>query len=109
MTTADHRESGLDLTARDDSVRPQDDFYRSWHGAWLDSFEIPADKAEYAAFVALHDAAQEQLRDIITDLADQSPAADTPAGKIAALYASFMDTDTIEALGTTPLAKGSRP
>mgnify|MGYP000872283373 FL=1 len=105
MTTADHRESGLDLTARDDSVRPQDDFYRSWHGAWLDSFEIPADKAEYAAFVALHDAAQEQLRDIITDLADQSPAADTPAGKIAALYASFMDTDTIEALGTTPLAK----
>lgn len=40
--------SGIDLTSRDELVRPQDDFYRSWHGRWLDEFEIPADKAEYA-------------------------------------------------------------
>ena len=96
--------SGLDSSGRDPAVRPQDDFYRSWHGRWLDEFEIPADKAEYASFIALHDQSQEQLRDIISELAAELPPSDTPAGKIAALFASFMDTDRLEQLGTTPIA-----
>ena len=82
---ADHAlPSGLDFTGRDEAVRPQDDFYRSWHGRWLAEFEIPADKAEYASFIALHDQSQEQLRDIISELAAELPPTDTPAGKIAA-------------------------
>ncbi len=102
---ADHAlPSGLDFTGRDEAVRPQDDFYRSWHGRWLAEFEIPADKAEYASFIALHDQSQEQLRDIISELAAELPPTDTPAGKIAALYASFMDTDRLELLGMTPIS-----
>ena len=61
--------SGVDSSGADPSVRAQDDFYRAWHGRWLEEFQIPADKAEYAAFTTLHDTAQEQLRDIITELA----------------------------------------
>ena len=96
--------SGLDLDGRDDQVRPQDDFYRSWHGQWLETFAIPEDKAEYAPFVALHDTSQEQLRDIITELGDAQPEPGTVAAKIGDLYASFMDTATRERLGLTPLA-----
>ena len=104
MTIDTTVESGIDFGGRDEQVRPQDDFFRSWHGTWLAEFEIPEDKAEYAAFTTLHDTAQEQLRDIITELGASDPEPDSVAGKIAALFASFMDTERRDALGTTPLA-----
>lgn len=96
-------DSGIDLTGQDPEVRPQDDFYRAWHGTWLQEFEIPADKAEYASFNALNDAAQEQLRAIIEELAQTQPDPNSPAGKIAALYADFMDVDRLQELGLTPI------
>lgn len=96
--------SGIDTSGRDDSVRPQDDFYRAFHGQWLADFEIPADKAEYASFTMLHDEAQEQLKAIIEDLAASQPPVDTSAGKIAALFADFLDTDARDAAGIAPLA-----
>ncbi len=95
--------SGIDLSERDESVRPQDDFYRSWHGRWLDEFDIPADKAEYASFTKLRDQSLEQLRDIITELSDSKPPVETPSGKVAALFADFMDTDAIAERGLAPL------
>ena len=98
------RASGIDSTGRDAAVRPQDDFYRSWHGTWLDTFEIPADKAEYASFSKLHDEAQEQLKAIITELAATKPPVDTPAGKIATMYADFLDEAARNAAGTAPVA-----
>ncbi|MEI2642603.1 MAG: hypothetical protein V9G10_09785 [Candidatus Nanopelagicales bacterium] len=58
---------------QDTSVRVQDDFYRHWLGQWLDTFEIPDDKAEFASFTDLHDKAQDQLRTIIEDLAAAEP------------------------------------
>ena len=64
-------ESGIDLAAAlDPQVRPQDDFFRAINGRWLDEFEIPEDKARYASFTALHDVAEEQLHEIITELSD---------------------------------------
>lgn len=95
--------SGIDLTSRDESVRPQDDFYRAWHGHWLDTFEIPADKAEYASFTKLRDESLEQLRAIIDELVALDPAVEIPAGKIATLYADFMDTEAIAQQGLAPL------
>lgn len=96
--------SGLDLTGRDPFVRPQDDFYRSWHGHWLDTFEIPVDKADYVAFTALHDEAQEHLKEIIEDVSAGEPPAGSIAAQIAALYASFMDSARRDGLGLEPIA-----
>ncbi|MEN5073055.1 M13-type metalloendopeptidase [Isoptericola cucumis] len=97
--------SGIDLSALDQAVRPQDDLYRHVNGRWLDQHEIPADRAMDGAFRALHDLSEERVRAIITDLAatDALDRASTPA-KIGALYASFMDTERVESLGTAPLA-----
>lgn len=103
MSTDVTASSGIDFSGRDRDIRLQDDFFRAWHGRWLDEFDIPADKAEYAAFTALHDTAQEQLRDIITELADTHPDPDSIPGKIASLYASFMNTDLRNERGLTPL------
>ncbi|GAA1854303.1 M13 family metallopeptidase [Myceligenerans crystallogenes] len=98
MTTeATPLRSGIDLDALDPGVRPQDDLFRHVNGRWIDAHEIPADRAMDGAFRALFDQAEEHVREIITD---------APAGsQIGDLYASFMDTAHIEALGTEPLAQ----
>jgi putative endopeptidase len=99
--------SGIDLEALDPATRPQDDLYRHVNGRWLATHEIPADRAMDGAFRALHDQAEVHVREIITDLgkavASGGEDVGADAAKVGALYASFMDTDTIEALGTTPL------
>ncbi|MFI2752829.1 M13 family metallopeptidase [Cellulomonas sp. P22] len=98
--------SGIDLSALDPDTRPQDDLYGHVNGRWLATHEIPADRAADGAFRALHDRAEEQVRDIITDAAQAAGEGEDPTGvqaKIGALYASFMDEDAVEAAGTEPL------
>ncbi|MFF1818258.1 M13 family metallopeptidase [Kribbella sp. NPDC058245] len=85
-------------------ARPQDDLYRSVNDRWLAEHEIPADKAIYGAFHALWDTAEQDVRAIV----EKTVAADHPAGseprKIADLFTSFMDEETIERLGAEPIA-----
>ena len=98
--------SGIDLTALDPAVRPQDDLYRHVNGRWIASHEVPADRAMDGAFRMLHDRAEEQVRTIIEELGEEVAAggsATGPAAQVGALYASFMDVDTAERLGTEPL------
>ena len=105
MTSTDAR-SGIDAAALDPAVRPQDDLYRHVNGRWIAGHEIPADRAMDGAFRALHDRAEEQVREIITGLGAavaDGDAGDGSAARVGALYASFMDTDRVEELGTTPL------
>ncbi|PFG33619.1 M13 family metallopeptidase [Sanguibacter antarcticus] len=95
--------SGIDLTAIDDAVRPQDDLYRHVNGRWLASHVIPGDRAADGAFRVLHDDAEAHVREIIEELADQEGLSGVSA-QIGALYASFMDTERVETLGADPLA-----
>ena len=60
---------GFDVANLDDSVRPQDDFYRYANGGWLDRTEIPEDKSNYGSFTELHDLSRERLRAIIEEAA----------------------------------------
>src|SRR5690242_11334330 len=103
--------SGIDLTALDPDVRPADDLFAHVNGRWLASHEIPADRAMDGAFRALHDQAEEQVRDIIVEAAasaagragDGAGDPDDVEAKVGAVYASFMDTDAVEAAGVEPL------
>ncbi len=105
--------SGIDLTALDPDTRPQDDLYSHVNGRWLASHVIPPDRAMDGAFRALHDQAEEQVRDIIVDAGsaaapagdgdDATAGADGVEAKIGAVYASFMDTAAVEANGLAPL------
>ena len=95
--------SGIDLEALNPDIRPQDDLYRHVHGKWLETHVIPADRASDGAFRGLHDQAEEHVREIITELGAKSDATGVEA-QIGGLYASFMDTSTINELGSTPLA-----
>ena len=98
--------SVFDLQAFDRSVRPQDDLFRFVNGTWLANTTIPDDKATTGAFIELRDQAEEAVRNIITQAkpdTEDAAAGQSPEQKIALLYASFMGTERIEALGTQPL------
>ncbi|WP_428342783.1 M13 family metallopeptidase [Mycobacterium sp.] len=95
--------SGLDLSHVDVGARPQDDLFGHVNGRWLADYVIPADRATDGAFRLLADRAEEQVRDIITEAAATNGAEGTDPQRIGDLYASFMDTDTIVALGVRPL------
>lgn len=85
-------------------IRPQDDLFGHVNGRWLDETEIPSDRSSWGPFVQLADVAEQQVRDIITSLAE-TPAdeLDEEARKIGDLFASFMDEEAINRLGTRPI------
>ncbi|NYD67730.1 M13 family metallopeptidase [Agromyces atrinae] len=94
--------AGIDRSELDESVRPQDDLFRHVNGRWIERTEIPSDKARYGSFYLLHEEAEKAVRDIIIESQDAEPG--TEARKVGDLFASFMDTERVEALGATPIA-----
>ncbi|MHA6792470.1 M13 family metallopeptidase [Pseudonocardia bannensis] len=101
-TSAPPAVSGLDLAGFDRDVRAQDDLFAFANGGWLRSTEIPADRSTYSTFSILSDAAH--VQDIIDDAEAAPDEPGTETQKIADLYAGFMDTARLEALGAGPLA-----
>lgn len=99
----------IDVTAFDPDVRPQDDLFRHVNGPWLRGSTIQPDRATAGAFVTLVDEAERVVRGIVESCRDRALDAggddelDDDERKIGELYASFMDTDRIDALGLEPL------
>ncbi len=93
--------TGLDLSHRLDDVRPQDDLFRHLNGGWLATTQIDPDKTSAGAFIDLRDEAELNVRRIVEEIDNDDP--DTDDGKIARLYATFMDEARIEELGAEPL------
>lgn len=93
-------DSGIDLTHREPSVRPQDDLFGHVNGRWLADYAIPADRATDGAFRALYDRAEEQVREIITSA---GPDGSDDERRVGDLYASFLDEQAVERRGVRPL------
>ena len=95
--------SGIDVQYMDTSIKPGDDFFRYMNGTWLDETEIPADKSNYGGFVILADDAQEDVKNIIEKSATGDFAKGTDEQKVGDLYRSYVDMETRNARGVTPL------
>ena len=91
--------AGLDFSNQDQSVRPQDDLYRHFNGSWLKTAVIPADRATDGAFMALRVQSEARVREII-----EGATGSEEATKIAHIYKSFMDADSVNAKGGSPIA-----
>jgi len=101
MSTA--QKSGIFLDYMKPEIRPQDDLFRFVNGTWLETKEIPADRAADGHFNRLREEAQEHVKAIIEDLSKTTAAPGSNAQKIGDLYRSFMDEARIEVLGITPI------
>ena len=94
---------GVDLAARDTTVKPGDDFWTHANGAWDKRTPIAADRASAGVGVVLVDQAELQVRAILDDAAKNPAAVGAGAQQLGDLYASYMDTAAIERAGTAPL------
>ena len=94
---------GIETSDMDTSVDPGDDFYRYVGGQWLDTFEIPAEFSNYGSFTKLFERSEERVRTIIEEAAEKDAPDGSVEQKIGDFYASFMDTDAIEAKGMAPI------
>jgi len=95
--------SGIDQSIIDDAVRPQDDLYRHFNGAWLKSATIPDDRPLDGAFTALRDGAELAVQEIILAAGGRGTEASGIERKIGDLYNSFMDEDAAETKGAEPI------
>lgn len=94
---------GVDLSARDESVDPGDDFFRYASGNWYDNFELPADKVRYGAFSKLYDRSQEQVKTIIDDIMARDDL-NAEEQMVHDFYKAYMDTDAINKKGLKPIS-----
>ncbi|WP_300479185.1 M13-type metalloendopeptidase [Shewanella sp.] len=96
--------SGIEFANFDKAIRPQDDFYKYVNGTWLKNTEIPADRTSIGAFYDLREKSRDDVKAIIEEVAaTPNLATGTDEQKVADLYRSFMDTDTLNKLGVTPI------
>jgi endothelin-converting enzyme/putative endopeptidase len=91
---------GVDLQARDLSVKPGDDFWRHANNNWFKSNPIPADRQAWGVAHLLSEELNLQLKAIL----ESAAASNKPAERqVADLYAGYMDEAGIEARGIAPL------
>jgi putative endopeptidase len=95
--------SGILIDELDPGIRPQDDLFGHVNGRWLARTEVPADQARYGSFRILAEEAEIAVREIVEE------AASAPEGseerKFGDLYASFMDAERAEQLGSRPISQ----
>ncbi|MFM5908232.1 MAG: M13 family metallopeptidase [Novosphingobium sp.] len=94
---------GIEKDFLDKTVKPGDDFYAYANGGWVKSAVIPDDKSSIGGFSIARDKTEDQLGALLKDIVGSGASDDSDAGRIKALYTSFLDTRSIEAQGLAPL------
>ena len=96
--------SGIDMTAMDKNVRPQDDLFRYVNGSWLANTPFPAEYASAGIGIMLFEKAQEDVHAILLEAAAAGEAATPGMRRLGDMYTSFMDEKRVEERGVAPLA-----
>lgn len=94
---------GIELDARDESIKPGDDFFKYAGGTWYKNFEIPSDKTRYGAFDKLAERSEKQIKELVEEIS-QGKNLDPNQQMIADFYTAYMDTDAANAKGLSPIA-----
>lgn len=95
--------SGVHLGALDRETRPQDDFYQFANGGWLDNTEIPEIYSGFSVYHEVREVVDQALQTIIENAGENPGEPGSEAQKIGDYYASWMDEETINALGISPI------
>jgi len=90
---------GIKTEDIDVSIEPGDDFFQHVGGKWMETFELPGDRASYGSFTVLADRSEKRVRKIIEDAASANAATGSVEQKIGDYFASFTDVDAINANG----------
>ena len=103
VTQQKELKSGVNKENMDLTADPGNDFFQYVNGTWVDNLEIPADKSSYGAFTILRDESQDHVMKIIKSSAEGDFADGTDEQKVGDFYRAYMDTDTLNELGISPI------
>jgi putative endopeptidase len=103
VEVATEKHSGLLPDFMNMAVRPGADFNAFVNGSWIDTAEIPADRASDSVGLMVHEQSVANVKVIIEESAAGDFAKGTDEQKVGDLYASYMDMETRNVLGVTPL------
>ncbi len=107
LASADNTEiplaSGIDPSAMDRAVRPQDDLFRHVNGTWLANTPFPAEYASAGIGIMLFEKAQADVQAILLEAAAAGDQATPGMRRLGDMYASFMDEKKVEDRGIEPL------
>jgi putative endopeptidase len=95
--------SGIYVENMNPNVRPGDDFNAYVNGSWMDSAEIAADRASNSVGLEVHERSQASVKVIVDESASGDFAKGTDEQKVGDLYNSYLDMETRNGLGMTPL------
>jgi putative endopeptidase len=93
---------GIELDARDESVKPGDDFFKYAGGTWYKNFEMPSDKTRFGAFDKLAERSEAQIKALVEEIV-QNTNLNPEQQMVANFYTAYMDTDAANAKGLTPI------
>ena len=96
-------ESGIKLENLDTKAVPGDDFFRYACGGWMDSHPLTDEYSRFGSFDKLAEDNREQLRTLITGIAEAENASGTVAQKIGDLYNMAMDSTARNERGIAPI------
>ncbi len=97
------RVSGIDPTAMDRNIRPQDDLFRHVNGTWLASTPFPAEYASAGIGIMLLEKAQDDVRAILLEATQAGAGATPDMRRLGDMYTSFMNETLAEERGIKPL------
>lgn len=94
---------GIETTNMDTTVVPGNDFYQYACGGWMASHPLKAEYARFGTFDELRDKSQEQVKELIEELANKTNESGTIPQKIGDLYSLAMDSAKLNAQGAEPI------
>jgi putative endopeptidase len=95
---------GINLSDRDTTVNPAQDFFHFANGGWIKAHPIPDDQVRWGSFAILVENNKKNIQAIVEEAARKT---DSPKGSpeqlVGDFYFSAMDTATIEKQGAAPI------
>ncbi len=98
--------SGINQSYLDTTADPSHDFYQYACGGWMKQYPLTGEYARYGSFDKLGEENQEQLKQLITEIAAKSHKNSSVAQKIGDLYTLGMDSMLLEQQGISPIEEG---
>ena len=102
-TSTDTSRKFVTMANMDTTVKPQDNFFLYVNGGWIKNNEIPPTESGIGAFLDLYNLTKNRIHGILDSTAKLNASKGSNEQKVGDLYASGMDSATIEKAGYDPL------
>ena len=99
----DSRTTFLDVSGRDSTINPADDFFNYMNGKWLKNTKIPDDQSGWGSFYTLSEENLAKTKAVLEEASAAKASEGSLEQKVGDFYAAGMDTVAIEKRGYEPI------